>query len=53
MRELRRRSGRTLRKAIGVYFETQEEANDFAMQAGLLGHEADPVIARVTTYCLD
>ena len=40
-------------QGIGVYFETQEEANDFAMQAGLLGHGADPVIARVTTYCLD
>jgi hypothetical protein len=40
-------------QGIGVYFETQGEANDFAMQAGLLGHEADPVIAHVTTYCLD
>jgi hypothetical protein len=38
---------------IGVYFETKEQANQFALQAGLLGHEADPVIARVTTYCLD
>ena len=32
--------------AIAVYFETQAEANEFALQAGLLGHEADPVIAR-------
>ena len=40
-------------QGIGVYFVTQEEANDFAMQAGLLGHEAEAVIARVTTYCLD
>ena len=40
-------------QGIGVYFETQDEANEFASQAGLLGHEADPVIARVTTYCLD
>jgi len=40
-------------QGIGVYFETQDEANAFALQAGLLGHEADPVIARVTTYCLD
>ena len=38
---------------VAVYFETQEEANEFALQAGLLGHEADPVIALVTTYCLD
>ncbi|HEX6581124.1 MAG TPA: hypothetical protein VF195_09665 [Actinomycetota bacterium] len=40
-------------QGIGVYFETEDEANAFADQAGLLGHEADPVIARVTTYCLD
>ena len=41
-------------QGIGVYFETREEANAFALQAaGLLGHGADPVIARVTTYCLD
>ncbi len=38
---------------IAVYFETQAEANEFALQAGLLGHEADPLIAHVTTYCLD
>jgi hypothetical protein len=38
---------------VAVYFETQDEANAFAGQAGLLGHEADPVIAQVTTYCLD
>jgi hypothetical protein len=40
-------------QGIGVYFETEDEANAFADQAGLLGHEGDPVIARVTTYCLD
>ena len=40
-------------QGIGVYFETKGEANAFAAQAGLLGHEADPFIARVTTYCLD
>jgi hypothetical protein len=40
-------------QGIAVYFETENEANAFANQAGLLGHEADPVIARVTTYCLD
>jgi hypothetical protein len=38
---------------VAVYFETEEEANEFALQSGLLGHEADPVIAQVTTYCLD
>jgi hypothetical protein len=38
---------------VAVYFETQDEANAFADQAGLLGHEGGPVIARVTTYCLD
>jgi hypothetical protein len=40
-------------QGIGVYFETEGEANAFALQAGLLGHEGDPVIAQVTTYCLD
>ncbi len=40
-------------QGIAVYFETEDEANAFADQAGLLGHEADPVIAQVTTYCLD
>jgi hypothetical protein len=39
-------------QGIGVYFETEEEANEFALQAGLLDHTR-PVIARVTTYCLD
>jgi hypothetical protein len=38
---------------VAVYFETQQEANTFALNAGLLGHEADPMIARVTTVCLD
>jgi hypothetical protein len=37
---------------IGVYFETEDEANEFALQAGLLDH-TNPVIAHVTTYCLD
>jgi hypothetical protein len=45
--------GTDAEQGIGVYFETEDEANAFASQAGLLGHEADPVIARVTTYCLD
>jgi hypothetical protein len=39
--------------AVAVYFETEQEANRFADQAGLLGHEAGPVVAHVTTYCLD
>ena len=39
-------------QGIGVYFETEEDANAFALQAGLLDH-TDPVIAHVTTYCLD
>jgi hypothetical protein len=37
---------------VAVYFETEEEATAFALQAGLLDHEAR-VIARVTTLCLD
>ena len=45
--------GKDAEQGIGVYFETEDEANAFASQAGLLGHEADPVIAQVTTYCLD
>ena len=45
--------GPDARWRVGVYFETEDEANAFALQAGLLGHEADPVITRVTTYCLD
>jgi hypothetical protein len=38
---------------VAVYFETQEEANAFALQAGLLGHEAGPVVAQVTIVCLE
>ena len=45
--------GPDARWRVGVYFETEDEANAFALQSGLLGHEADPVITRVTTYCLD
>jgi hypothetical protein len=45
--------GTNAEQGIGVYFETEDDANAFASQAGLLGHEADPVIAQVTTYCLD
>jgi hypothetical protein len=45
--------GTDAEQGIAVYFQTEDEANEFALQAGLLGHEAGPVIARVTTYCLD
>jgi hypothetical protein len=45
--------GTDAEQGIGVYFETEDEAKAFAQQAGLLGHDADPVIAHVTTYCLD
>jgi hypothetical protein len=38
---------------VAVYFETEEEANTFALDAGLLGHEADPVVAQVTIACLE
>ena len=38
---------------VAVYFETKQEASAFALDAGLLGHEADPVVAEVTTVCLD
>jgi hypothetical protein len=44
--------GTNAEQGIGVYFETEEDANAFARQAGLLDH-TDPVIAHVTTYCLD
>ena len=40
-------------QGIGVYFETQEDANAFAATYGELNSEADPLLARVTTYCLD
>jgi hypothetical protein len=38
---------------VAVYFETEEEANTFALDAGLLGHEAGPVVAKVTIACLE
>jgi hypothetical protein len=44
--------GTDAEQGIGVYFETDDEANAFALQAGLLDHTRR-VIARVTTYCLD
>ena len=44
--------GTDAEQAIRVYFETSDEANAFALQAGLLDHTRR-VIARVTTYCLD
>jgi hypothetical protein len=45
--------GTNAEQGIAVYFETEEDANEFALRAGVLGHEAGPVIAHVTTYCLD
>jgi hypothetical protein len=45
--------GTDAEQGIAVYFETEGDARAFALQAGLLGHEADPVIAHVTTFCLD
>ena len=55
IRGRQRRSGPDAAWRVAVYFETEDDANAFAdvMQPGLLGHEADPVIAHVTTYCLD
>ena len=44
--------GKDAPQGIGVYFQTEEDANAFARQAGLLDH-TNPVIAHVTTYCLD
>lgn len=44
--------GTDAERGIGVYFETDDEANEFASQAGLLDHTRR-VIAQVTTYCLD
>jgi hypothetical protein len=44
--------GTNAEQGIGVYFETEDDANAFALQAGLLDHTRR-VIARVTTYCLD
>ncbi|MGH7540140.1 MAG: hypothetical protein ACRELC_03980, partial [Gemmatimonadota bacterium] len=45
--------GTTAASRVAAYFESQGDATAFAREHGLLGHEADPVIARVTTYCLD
>jgi hypothetical protein len=44
--------GTNAEQGIAVYFETEDDANAFAQQAGLLDHTRR-VIARVTTYCLD
>jgi hypothetical protein len=44
--------GTDAEQGIAVYFETEDEANDFAQMAGLLDHTRR-VIAHVTTYCLD
>jgi hypothetical protein len=34
-------------------FETQAEANAFALNAGLVGHQASPVVAEFTIVCLE
>ncbi len=44
--------GTDAEQGIAVYFETEEEASAFALRAGQLDH-INPVIARVTTFCLD
>lgn len=44
--------GTDAEQGIGVYFDTEAEAIDFAQIAGLLDHTRR-VIAHVTTYCLD
>ena len=44
--------GTDAKQGIGVYFDTEDEAGAFALQAGLLDHTRR-VIAHVTTYCLD
>jgi hypothetical protein len=44
--------GTNAEQGIAVYFDTEEDANEFAQQAGLLDHTRR-VIAHVTTYCLD
>ena len=45
--------GTSAEHKVAVYFETKEEANTFALEAGLLGHEAGPVVAKVTIACLE
>lgn len=46
--------GRTdVEHAIGVYFGSEEDANAFARAFGALGDNSEPIVARVTTYCLD
>jgi hypothetical protein len=45
--------GTSAEHKVAVYFETEEEANTFALDAGLLGHEAGPVVAKVTIACLE
>jgi hypothetical protein len=44
--------GTDAEQGIAVYFETEDKAADFALRAGLLDH-TNPMIARVTTFCLD
>ena len=40
-------------QGIGVYFETRDDADAFALAVDAADDGQHPVIARVTTYCLD
>jgi hypothetical protein len=42
IRERRKLSGRMRSKGIAVYLETEDDADAFALEAGLLGHDAGP-----------
>jgi hypothetical protein len=38
---------------VAVYFRTRQEAEDWLLGSGFVGHEAGTGVARVTTFCLD
>jgi hypothetical protein len=38
---------------VAVYFRTRQEAEDWLLDSGFAGHEAETGVARVTTFCLD
>jgi hypothetical protein len=40
-------------QGVGVYFATREDAERFYIGSGLSDLDAEPLIARVTTFCLD
>ena len=44
--------GTEAEQGIAVYFDTEDDAADFALRAGLLEHTRR-VVAHVTTFCLD